>query len=225
MSPDSEKHLAAQAAVDLIKDGMVVGLGSGSTSLVFVKLLAERVKNGLKIKGVPTSEATANLATELGIELVSFEEYLNPDIDVDGADEVDPNLCLIKGGGGKLLREKIVAFASKKVVIIVDSSKLVNKLGKFKLPIEIIPFAREIVETAVRELHGKPVLRKHDDGSVYTTDENNWILDCDFGLINNPPALSKALNSIPGLVEHGLFIDLVDTVFVGTGKEVRTLNS
>jgi ribose 5-phosphate isomerase A len=223
MTADSEKHLVAQAAADLIEDGMVVGLGSGSTSLIFVRLLGERVKNGLKIKGVPTSDETAEVAREVGIELVSLEDALHPDVDVDGADEVDSSLQLIKGGGGKLLREKIVAFASKEVIIMVDSTKMVKKLGKFKVPVEIIPFSRAIVETAIEDCGGKPVLRKAKDGSTYQTDENNWILDCDFGLIDEPDELALRLSGIPGVVEHGLFIDLADLILIGEKGEVRQL--
>ncbi|MDZ4834529.1 MAG: ribose-5-phosphate isomerase RpiA [Candidatus Melainabacteria bacterium] len=225
MSSDSEKHAAAEAALAYVEDGMVVGLGSGSTSLIFVKLLGERVKSGLKITGVPTSEETGRLAEELGIPLVSLQDGVQPDVDIDGSDEVDVNLSLIKGGGGKLLREKIVAFASKKVVIIVDSKKLVDKLGAFKLPVEVVPFSIAVVENAIKDIEGKPVLRKEKDGSIYITDENNWILDCDFGLIDDPKTLDEKLSSIPGIVEHGLFINLADIVLVGENRTVRKIEA
>lgn len=225
MSSDSEKQLAAEAALAYVEDGMVLGLGSGSTSLLFVRMLGGRVKAGLKIKGVPTSDETASLAEQLNIPLVALEDGAHPDVDIDGADEVDSHLSLIKGGGGKLLREKIVAFASKKVIIIVDSKKLVDKLGAFKLPIEVIPFAKSIVENAIIDIDGKPVLRKAKDGSTYLTDEKNWILDCDFGLIEDPQKLATQLSLIPGVVEHGLFIDIANLILVGQGQTVRKIEA
>ncbi|MBX3076792.1 ribose-5-phosphate isomerase RpiA [Candidatus Obscuribacterales bacterium] len=223
MSTDVEKQNAARAAVDLIEDGMIVGLGSGSTSLIFVRMLGERVKNGLKIKGVPTSDETAMVAREVGIELISLDQEVHPDLDVDGADEVDSNLNMIKGGGGKLLREKIVAFAAKEVIIMVDSTKLVEKLGKFTVPVEIVPFSQPIVEIAIEDIGGKPVLRKAKDGSTYITDEKNHILDCDFGLIDDAESLARKLSNTPGVVEHGLFIDLADLVLVGENDGVRQI--
>lgn len=225
MSSDSEKHLAAEAALAYVEDGMTLGLGSGSTALIFVKLLGARVKSGLKIKGVPTSEETGELARELGIPLIALEDGVHPDVDIDGADEVDPHLSLIKGGGGKLLREKIVAFASRKVIIIVDSKKLVDKLGAFKLPLEVIPFSKATVEDAIREIDGKPILRKGEDGSTYITDEKNWILDCDFGLIDDPAKLATQLSLIPGVVEHGLFIDMANLVIAGQGDSIRKIEA
>lgn len=223
LSTDVEKQNAARAAVDLIEDGMIVGLGSGSTSLIFVRLLGERVKNGLKIKGVPTSDETAMVAREVGIELVSLDQEVQPDLDVDGADEVDSNLNMIKGGGGKLLREKIVAFAAKEVIIMVDSTKLVEKLGKFTVPVEIVPFSQPIVEIAIEDIGGKPILRKTKDGVPYLTDEKNHILDCDFGLIDDAESLARKLSNTPGVVEHGLFIDLADLVLVGEKDGVRQI--
>lgn len=223
MSVENEKRIAAQAAADLVENGMVVGLGSGSTSLMFVRLLGERVKNGLKIKGIPTSEETAEVAKEVGIELISLEDEVHPDLDIDGADEVDGSLNMIKGGGGKLLREKIVAFAAKEVIIMVDSTKLVDKLGKFKVPVEIVPFSQSIVEVAIEDVGGKPVLRKTKDGSTYITDEKNFILDCDFGLIADAESLARNLSNIPGVVEHGLFINLADLILVGEKDGVRQI--
>lgn len=223
MSIDIEKHNAAKAAADLVEDGMVVGLGSGSTSLIFVRLLGERVKSGLKIRGVPTSDETAAVAEEVGIELISLEDEVHPDLDIDGADEVDSKLNMIKGGGGKLLREKIVAFAAKEVIIMVDSSKLVDKLGKFKVPVEIVPFSQSIVEVAIEDIGGKPILRKAKDGSTYITDEKNFILDCDFGLIEDAETLARNLSTTPGVVEHGLFINLADLILVGEQDGVRQI--
>jgi len=222
MGSDDNKKQAARAAVELVTDGMVLGLGTGSTAVFAVKLLGERVREGLKIKGVPTSDATEALAKSVGIPIVTLDEFPQLDLDIDGADEVEPDLCLIKGGGGALLREKIVAYASKKVVIIVDESKLVDKLGRFHLPIEIIPFARGLIQKTLSDMGAKSLVRERD-GKPFHTDENNLILDCDFGLIDNPRALAQQLSLIPGVVEHGLFIDLVERVIIGGAGEVRTL--
>ncbi|HIA53040.1 MAG TPA: ribose-5-phosphate isomerase RpiA [Candidatus Melainabacteria bacterium] len=222
MSADDDKKLAAQSAVDLVEDGMVLGLGTGSTAVFAVQLLGERVKKGLKIKGVPTSDSTEKLARSVGIPIVTLDEFPALDLDIDGADEVEPSLCLIKGGGGALLREKIVAYASKRVVIIVDEKKLVEKLGKFHLPIEIVPFSRGLVQEKVDEMGAKSVVRVRDD-RVFRTDENNLILDCDFGLIEDPRALAQKLSLIPGIVEHGLFIDMVERVIIGNDGKVKEL--
>lgn len=222
MSADDDKKLAAQSAVDLVEDGMVLGLGTGSTAVFAVQLLGERVKKGLKIKGVPTSDSTEKLARSVGIPIVTLDEFPALDLDIDGADEVEPSLCLIKGGGGALLREKIVAYASKRVVIIVDEKKLVEKLGKFHLPIEIVPFSRGLVQEKIDEMGAKSVVRVRDD-RVFRTDENNLILDCDFGLIEDPRALAQKLSLIPGIVEHGLFIDLVERVIIGNDGKVKEL--
>ncbi len=222
MSPDDEKRMAAHAAVEIVSDGMVLGLGTGSTAMFAIEILGERVKQGLKIKGVPTSESTAQLAMSVGIPIVSLDEYPQLDIDIDGADEVEPSLCLIKGGGGALLREKIVAFASKKVVIIVDEKKLVERLGKYHLPIEIIPFSCAVVQKTLSEMGATSFVRKRE-GKVFHTDENNWILDCDFGLIDDPRALAQKLSVIPGIVEHGLFVDIVNQVIVGNNGQIKTL--
>jgi ribose 5-phosphate isomerase A len=222
MNADDEKQLAAKAAVDLVTDGMVLGLGTGSTAVLAVQLLGQRVKQGLKIKGVPTSNSTAALAESVGIPIVSLDDYPTLDLDIDGADEVEPSLCLIKGGGGALLREKIVAFASKQVVIIVDEKKVVERLGKFHLPIEIVPFACGLIQQTIKEMCASSVLRKRD-GTVFLTDEKNWILDCDFGLIDNPRALAQQLSAVPGIVEHGLFVDIVERVIIGSGGQVKTL--
>lgn len=222
MSADDDKKLAAQSAVDLVEDGMVLGLGTGSTAVFAVQLLGERVKKGLKIKGVPTSDSTEKLARSVGIPIVTLDEFPALDLDIDGADEVEPSLCLIKGGGGALLREKIVAYASKRVVIIVDEKKLVEKLGKFHLPIEIVPFSRGLVQEKVDEMGAKSVVRVRDD-RVFRTDENNLILDCDFGLIEDPRALAQKLSLIPGIVEHGLFIDMVERVIIANDGKVKEL--
>ncbi len=222
MSADDDKRLAANAAVELVTDGMILGLGTGSTAVFAVQELGERVKCGLKIKGVPTSDSTAELAKNVGIPLVTLDEFPELDLDIDGADEVEPSLCLIKGGGGALLREKIVASASKRVIIIVDEKKLVQRLGKFHLPIEVIPFACGLVQNKIEKMGATSVIRKRD-GVVFRTDENNLILDCDFGLIDDPRSLARKLSMVPGIVEHGLFVDLVERVIVGKDGVVKTL--
>lgn len=224
MSIDDEKQLAAKAAVELVTDGMVIGLGTGSTAVFAVQMLGQRVKEGLKIKAVPTSNSTATLAESVGISIVTLDDYPQLDLDIDGADEVEPSLCLIKGGGGALLREKIVAYASKQVVIIVDEKKLVDRLGKFHLPIEIVPFACGLIQQTIKEMGAVSVLRKRDR-AAFLTDESNWILDCDFGLIDDPRALAQQLSAVPGIVEHGLFVDLVERVIVGSEGKVKTLSS
>lgn len=222
MSVDDDKRLAAFAAVELVEDGMVLGLGTGSTAVFAVELLGERVKRGLKIKGVPTSDSTEKLAKSVGIPIVTLDEFPQLDLDIDGADEVEPTLCLIKGGGGALLREKIVAYASKRVVIIVDEKKLVDKLGKFHLPIEVVPFSRGLVQETIKKMGASSVVREKN-GQVFHTDENNLILDCDFGLIDDPRALGQQLSLIPGVVEHGLFLDMVERVIIGGDGSVKTL--
>lgn len=222
MSADDDKRLAASAAVELVEDGMVLGLGTGSTAVFAVELLGEKVKKGLRIKGVPTSDSTEKLAKSVGIPIVTLDEFPQLDLDIDGADEVEPTLCLIKGGGGALLREKIVAYASKRVVIIVDEKKLVNKLGRFHLPIEVVPFSRGLIQETIKKMGASSVVREKN-GQVFHTDENNLILDCDFGLIDDPRALGQQLSLIPGVVEHGLFLDMVERVIIGGGGRVKTL--
>jgi ribose 5-phosphate isomerase A len=223
MSADDDKKLAAIAAVELVEDGMVLGLGTGSTAVFALEMLGERVKNGLRIKGVPTSDSTEKLAKSVGIPIVTLDEFPQLDLDIDGADEVEPTLCLIKGGGGALLREKIVAYASKRVVIIVDEKKLVDKLGKFHLPIEVVPFSRGLIQETIKKMGASSVVRERN-GQVFHTDENNLILDCDFGLIEDPRALGQQLSLIPGVVEHGLFLDMVERVIIGGDGRVKTLS-
>jgi ribose 5-phosphate isomerase A len=182
------------------------------------------VQSGLKIIGIPTSVQTADLARQLGIPLTTLDEHPQIDITIDGADEVDPKLSLIKGGGGALLREKIVASASKKMVVVADSSKVVPVLGKFPLPVEVISFARTVVEKKIVSLGASPKLRLKPDGSPFLTDNGNQILDCSFGKIDDPPALALALSNTPGIVEHGLFIGLASVALVGRGDRVEELS-
>ena len=221
----SEKVLAARRAIELVQDGMTLGLGSGSTANIAIRLLGERVRaHGLRVRGVPTSFVTAALAAQVGLELVELNDVDRVDLTIDGADEIGPGLALIKGGGGALLREKIVAAASDLVVIIADSSKLVPQLGAFPLPVETIPFARTMIERRLLALGLHPCLRTGADG-VYLTDQDNEIFDCHAGAIPDAPGLARELSSIPGIVEHGLFIGLAQRAFVGVGDEVRELTA
>jgi ribose 5-phosphate isomerase A len=220
---DQEKEAACRAAAKLVRDGEIVGLGTGSTAHFAVVALGERVKAGLKIIGIPTSVQTGELARAVGIPLTTLDEHPEIDITIDGADEVDPQLRLIKGGGGALLREKVIAAASKKMVVVVDSSKVVPVLGKFPLPIEVISFARTVVEKKIVSLGGSPKLRAKPDGSPFITDNGNQILDCSFGKIDDPAALALILSDTPGIVEHGLFIGLAKLALVGRGDRVEEL--
>jgi ribose 5-phosphate isomerase A len=220
-----EKEAAGCAAAELVRDGDIVGLGTGSTAYFAVVALGERVKAGLRIIGIPTSVQTADLALTLGIPLTTLDEHPEIDITIDGADEVDPKLNLIKGGGGALLREKVVASVTKKMVVVADSGKIVSALGKFPLPVEVISFARTVVEKKIVALGATAKLRTKSDGSPYLTDNGNQILDCSFGKIADPPALAWELNSMPGVVEHGLFIGLAKVALVGRGDRVEELRS
>jgi len=224
MANETEKEAAGRASVAFVHDGDVVGLGTGSTAKYAVRFLAERVKAGMKIRGIPTSSGTRDLATSLGIPLTNFDEVQQIDVTIDGADEFDLKLHLTKGGGGALLREKIVASASKKVVIVTDASKQVRVLGKFPLPVEVIPFAQALVAKRIAALGAAVKVRQGADGNPYVTDERHHILDCKFDEIPDPAALARVLDGIPGIVEHGLFIDLASVVLVakdGGVEEIR----
>jgi ribose 5-phosphate isomerase A len=223
MSADNEKELAGRAAAKLVNEGDIVGLGTGSTAYFAVIALGERVKAGLRITGIPTSNATAELARKVGIPLTTLDQHPAIDIDIDGADEIDPHLNLIKGGGGALLREKVIAAASKKFIVVADSAKIVPMLGKFPLPVEIIAFARAVVEPKIARLGASIKMRTRPDGSPYLTDNGNPILDCSFGKIEDPSALARALTNIPGVVEHGLFIGLASKALVGKENSVEEI--
>jgi ribose 5-phosphate isomerase A len=225
LSPvDKKKQRAAEHAVSLIDNKMKVGLGTGSTATFAVQALGRRVREGLKVHGVPTSESTRKLAEKAGVPLLSFDEVERLDLCFDGADEADPQLNLTKGGGGALLREKVVAYASERFFCIVDDGKLVDKLHAFPLPVEIVPFAAKVVERALVRLGAQPTLRQRD-GKAYVTDNGLWILDCRFPPIEDPPTLARALSSIPGVAEHGLFCGMVHTLIAGTADGVRIIES
>jgi ribose 5-phosphate isomerase A len=219
----NEKQIAAEKAVEFIEDGMTIGLGTGSTVGFFLKKLSELIKTGLKIKGVSTSNSTTALALSYKIPLVSPEEAGKIDLTIDGADEVDPEFNGIKGGGGALLFEKIIASASSKVIWIVDSSKLVKNLGKFPLPVEVIPFGYKHTFNRLKEAGMNPAIRlKNND--IYLTDSNNYIIDLNLKQIKNPKETETELNLIPGVVENGLFINAADKVIAGSKDGVKILS-
>ena len=206
MANEAEKEAAARASLRFVKDGQIVGIGTGSTTAYFIQLLGEAVKKGLRVKGIPTSERSRAQAASLGIPLTTLDEYQEIDVTVDGADEFDPQLRLIKGGGGALLREKIVASATKLQVIVTDASKRAPVLGRFPLPVEVIKFAQALVTKKIEKLGARVSLRRGSDGKPFLTDENNHILDCRFGEIPDADGLARRLSDMPGVVEHGLFI-------------------
>lgn len=221
---DALKRKAAVAAVQYVRDGAVVGLGTGSTVRHVILALAEQVRAGLMIKGVPTSQQTAELARSAGIPLLGDEEAWPIDLTIDGADQVDPAMNLIKGGGGALLREKIVAAASRQLIIVVDEEKCVPVLGgSFPLPVEVTPFGWPATSRQLEALGGKPVLRKRD-GNTFRTDAGHYILDFHVKRIEHPAALEAQLNAIPGVVENGLFVGRTTILIVGTpqGVDVQT---
>lgn len=226
MDADAQKRQAAARALDFVRPGMRLGLGTGSTAAHFVDLLGEKVRAGLDVVGVPTSEATRAQAERLGIRLTTLDETPELDLTVDGADEVGPDLSLIKGGGGALLREKIVASASARMVVIADESKWVPVLGKFPLPIEVIPFGLGATQRAVDAATGAPgacTLRKTKDGHAFVTDGGHCILDAALGRIPDPAALAARLCSIPGVVEHGLFVGLAYAVILAGANGIRVV--
>jgi ribose 5-phosphate isomerase A len=225
MANDQEKEAAARASLRFLKDGQIVGLGTGSTAAYFIQLLGEQVKNGLRIRGIPSSDRSREQAAGLGIPLTTLDECQDIDVTVDGADEIDPQLRLIKGGGGALLREKIVASATRQFVIVADATKRVPVLGKFPLPVEVIKFAQALVRKKIEALGAKVELRLGTDGKPYLTDENNHILDCRFGQIPDADKLAQQLSDMPGVVEHGLFIGMASVVLAANGSEVVELRA
>jgi len=229
MDVEAQKRAAAARAVEFVRPGMRLGLGTGSTAKHFVDLLAERVRGGLDVVAVPTSEATRAQAERLGIALTTLEETPELDLTIDGADEIAPDLTLIKGGGGALLREKIVAAASAKMLVIADQSKWVAVLGRFPLPIEIAPFGaaatRRAVEaaTAAAGCPGAAMLRKAPNGHPFVTDGGHWLLDAQLQRIGDPKTLAARLSAVPGVMEHGLFIGLAGAAIVAGPDGVRLI--
>lgn len=226
---DDLKRQAAARALDEVHDGMTLGLGTGSTARHFVELLGERVRGGLKVVGVPTSEATRADALRWGVPLTGLDEIDRLDLTVDGADEVDPALNLIKGGGGALLREKIVASASDRLIVIADDSKWVAALGRFPLPVEVAPFGigatRRHLQTAFAEcgVSGPMEIRKARNGHVFVTDGGHWIIDAHLGVIPDAPRLARHLSGIPGVVEHGLFVGLASGAILAGAHGLRVI--
>lgn len=227
MTMDELKRQAAAQALEHVRDGMKLGLGTGSTAKHFVELLGERVKTGLKVIGVPTSEATRALAEQCGVALTTLDDVDRLDLTVDGADEIDPALNLIKGGGGALLREKIVAAASDRMIVIADDSKWVPTLGRFPLPVEVIPFGLSATRRAIADvfakcgLSGEMTIRSGKDGHAFVTDGGHWIIDAHLGTITDAPRLAGLLGAIPGVVEHGLFIGLASTAMLAGSQGIR----
>jgi len=221
-SQDELKLHAAQRALQFVEPGMVVGLGSGSTATLWIRLLGEQVRDhGLKVRAIASSEASEHLGRSYGIPIVTFDQCRSLDLTVDGADEVAPGLALIKGGGGKLLREKIVVSASKRFVVVADESKQVEKLGRFPLPVEVIHMAAPLVSDQLHELGFTPSVR-HDkaNGRPYITDEGNLILDCSGLLIDDPEAMAAKLDSIVGVVEHGLFLHMANLAVIAGQTQI-----
>ncbi|MBF0286405.1 MAG: ribose-5-phosphate isomerase RpiA [SAR324 cluster bacterium] len=219
---EQEKKIAGEAAVSHIQSGMIVGLGTGSTVYYAVRKLGELVRNGLSIQGIPTSKQTHELAIEENIPLIDFSHTTRIDLTIDGADEVNPQLDMIKGGGGALLREKIVASVSNETIIAGDSSKLVSHLGKFPLPVEVTPFGWQTVAKKIETLGAQAVLREQDQ-QICITDNQMYVLDCHFEKIEDPQILESQLNKIPGVVITGLFIGLATRVLLGDHETVKEI--
>lgn len=219
---DQEKQTAAERAVQEVKDGMRIGLGTGSTAKFAIEALAERVKQGLRITAVASSIASQALADQWGIPTVPGEEVARLDLAIDGADEITRQRLAIKGGGGALLREKVVAIAADKMIVVVDSSKVVTNLGAFPLALEVLPFASSLVRECVARL-GANVQQRQKDGRPFRTDQDNYIFDADFQQIDDPAGLAKQLAQIPGLLEHGLFLDEIDMLIIGQGDDTRII--
>ncbi len=228
-SPDGAKRLVADRALAFVEPGMRLGLGTGSTARIFVDLLAERVRAGLRVRCVPTSEATRAQAETLGLDVATLDDLPELDLTVDGADEFDPRLRLIKGGGGALLREKIVATASRSMIVIADRSKAVDRLGSVPVPVEVNRFGleatRRLIGEAARALRlaDNMAVRGADRGHPFVTDGGHLILDCRFGPIDDPNGLADRLVAVPGVVEHGLFIGVARAVVTDTGDGTRVI--
>ncbi len=211
----NNKQRAAAAAAELITDGMILGLGTGTTASYLVQILGERVRQGMRIRGVPTSEVTRQLALAEGVPLTTLEEQPVLDLCLDGADEVDPELNLIKGGGGALLREKIVASAARERIIMVDVCKCVDCLGAFPVAVEVIPFGWEVTRRQLEQFGGVPNLRQRE-GKPFVTDQGHYIIDCTLSRIKDASELNHQLNQLPGVVENGLFVDMTERLIIGS---------
>jgi ribose 5-phosphate isomerase A len=222
-SSDAAKELAARAGLNFIEEGMVVGLGTGTTANRLIRLLGERVRSGLRIRAIPSSKASRELAASLAIPIVDFQQCPVIDVAIDGADEIAPGLALIKGGHGALVLEKIVASAAKRFIVIADSSKLVAQLGKVPLPVAVIPAASPLVARRLAELGIGSAIRRLNNGSEFITDEGHLILDCQCGEIRDPDALAASIRKIVGVVEHGLFLHMVERALVSDRTKVTTL--
>jgi ribose 5-phosphate isomerase A len=229
MNADAQKRAAAARAVEFVRPGMRLGLGTGSTAKHFVELIGERVRGGLDVIAVPTSQATRADAERCGITLTTLDETPELDLTVDGADEIAPDLSLIKGGGGALLREKIVAAASARMIVIADRSKWVTVLGRFSLPIEVAPFGlgatQRAIEKAIAAIQrpGSLTVRQGKDGHAFVTDGGHWIIDAALGRIDDPKAMADALSGIPGVMEHGLFIGLAQLAILAGPEGVTVV--
>jgi ribose 5-phosphate isomerase A len=226
VSADSQKRAAAARAIEFVRPGMKLGLGTGSTAKHFVELLGERVRAGLDVVGVPTSESTRTDAERSGVPLTTLDAAPALDLTVDGADEIGPDLTLIKGGGGALLREKIVAAASARMVVIADETKWVSSLGRFPLPIEVLPFGLAATQRAIEHAvaaEGSLTLRRGKDGHAFVTDGGHWIIDAALGRIADPKGLAAKLSAIPGVMEHGLFIGLAQAAVLAGPDGVRVV--
>ncbi len=223
-STDAAKRLAAQKSLEFISDGMVVGLGTGSTATQFIRLLGEKVQRGLRVRGISSSKTSEDLAKSLSIPIIDLQQCPEIDVAIDGADEVGPGLALIKGGGGALLREKIVASAAKRFIVVADSTKVVKRLGKFPLPVEVIPMAAPLVARKLLALGLPSKIRRLKTGAEFITDEGNLILDCASAEIQDPDALADSIRQIIGVVEHGLFLHMAEMALIADGAEVVTLH-
>ncbi len=218
---EKAKQLAARRALEFVEDGMTVGLGSGSTATFFVELLGRKVQEGLRIRAIASSRASEELARSFGVEICDFEQCPEIDVTIDGADEIGPGLSLIKGGGGALLREKIVASASRRFIIVADSVKVVNTLGAFPLPVEVIRMALPLVRRRLEQLNLTSSVRRQKDGTEFVTDEGHLILDCACGMIEEPERTAASIRGIVGVVEHGLFLHMANLALIAIDGEVH----
>lgn len=223
MTTDEIKRAVAKHAAEFVTDGMTLGIGTGSTANHLLRALADRMKDGLHFTGVPTSEQTEKLALELKIPVVPLDEADEIHLAIDGADEVSKELDLIKGGGGAFLQEKMVAFAASKFIVIADESKLVDTLGKFPLPVEVVPYGIERIKKHIDNIGCRQVTLRYRNDKIYITDHGHYVLDCHFEMISNPAQLNLQLREIPGVVETGLFLQMADVAIIGyaDGRIVR----